>query len=110
MYLLYTADGHRTDFDESELAEVPGLQDVHLTMVAEQDVFLMPKRVLVHGPKRTSDPGVIESSSMIRIVVMMVINRSKPREEHRPADVRLRACSLPRMWAALSECPLTGNS
>src|SRR3954468_20495104 len=95
MYLLYTPDGHRTDFDESELAEVPGLQDVHLTMVAEQDVFLMPKRVLVHGPKRTSDPGVIESSSMIRIMVMMVINRSKTREEHRPADVRLRALFAP---------------
>ena len=51
----------------------------------------MLKRVLVHGPKRTSDPGVIQSSSMIRIMVMMVINRSKAREEHRPADVRLRA-------------------
>src|SRR3954454_17406038 len=91
MNLLYTADGHRTDFDESELAELPRLQDVHLTMIAKQDVFLMLKRVLVHGPKRTSDPGVIERSSIIRIVVMMVINRSKAREEHRPADVRLRA-------------------
>src|SRR3954470_19037295 len=91
MNLLYTADGHRTDFDESERAEVPRLQDIHLTMIAKQDVFLMLKGVLLHGPKRTSDPGVIQSSSMIRVMVMMVINRSKAREEHRPADVRLRA-------------------
>src|SRR4051794_18898679 len=92
MYLLYTADGHRTDFDESELAEVPRLQDVHLTMIAKQNVFLMLQRVLVHGPKRPSDPGMIERGSSIRVMVMMVINGSKAREEHRPADVRL--CAL----------------
>src|SRR3954454_13700574 len=107
MNLLYTADGHRTDFDESELAELPRLQDVHLTMIAKQDVFLMLKRVLVHGPKRTSDPGMIQSSSMIRMVVMMVITR-RARSTGPPTYGSAR-CSLPRMWAALSECPLTGN-
>ena len=101
MNLNNSTNRQGSNLHESEASEVAGLQNVYPALVPEENVLFVEQCMPVDGPEPVSESVLIQSLAIIGIVDMVIIDRSQPHQENRPALERPRSLSTAKNLCGL---------
>src|SRR5690242_706593 len=86
MNLLDAPDRHGSDLDVGDGAEVFRMENADLAVIAKKNIRLVPQGMPIDGPERSTLPDGFDGRSVIEIMIVVVIDRRKPREDDGTTD------------------------